>query len=125
MAEAWLNQLHGDRFEAESAGIEPGILNPVVVKAMQEVGLDISGNQTNAVADFVKEGRSYDYVITVCDRASAERCPYVPSKAGRIHWSFTDPSSFTGSEEIRLDKTREVRDTIRMDLEQWVSDLLD
>ncbi|HDQ26665.1 MAG TPA: arsenate reductase ArsC, partial [bacterium] len=73
MAEAYLNALGGGRFEAESAGIEPGTLNPVVVEAMKADGIDISQNKTKAVFDFYKEGRLYNYVITVCDKEAAER----------------------------------------------------
>ena len=78
MAEAFLKQLAGDRFEVESAGIEPGALNPIVVDAMKEIGIDISGNQTKDVFDFLKRGKAFSYVITVCDEASGERCPIFP-----------------------------------------------
>jgi arsenate reductase len=102
IADAYLNKLAGDRFFAESAGLEPGVLNPLVVKAMQEIGLDISGKRTNSVFQFFKEGRNYDYVITVCDREAEEKCPIFPGKAKRINWSFPDPSAFTGSDDEKL-----------------------
>jgi len=86
MAEAFLNQICGKVFDAQSAGIEPGKLNPVVVDAMREVGLEISRNQTKAVADFLQQ--QFDYVITVCDETSAERCPIFPGKTKRLHWVF-------------------------------------
>src|SRR5579871_3354669 len=85
MAEAFLKRTCGDTFEVESAGIEPGKLNPVVVEAMKEVGIDISGNPTKAVWDFVKAGKSFSYVITVCDETSAERCPIFPGLTKRLH----------------------------------------
>ena len=91
MAEAWCNHLYGDRFEAESAGLEPGILNPLAVEAMKEVGIDISHNKTQRVFDLFKAGRMFAYVITVCDEASAERCPIFPGVTQRLHWSFPDP----------------------------------
>ena len=97
MAEAFLNQICGDEFEAHSAGLEPGKLNPMVVEAMQEVGIDISGNQTKAVFDIIKSGQMFAYVITVCDEASAERCPVFPGVTTRLHWSFPDPSAFQGA----------------------------
>src|SRR5688572_13469373 len=75
MAEAFLRQICGEEFEAHSAGLEPGKLNPIVVQAMQEIGVDISRNQTKAVFDYIKSGKMFAYVITVCDEASAERCP--------------------------------------------------
>lgn len=118
MAEAFLNHLGGDSFEAESAGLEPGILNPIVVQVMAEVGLDIHDNKTKSVFDLLKGGKSYDAVITVCDEASAERCPVFPGKSKRLHWSFADPSSFKGSHEEKIEKTRIVRDQIK---EQIVS----
>ena len=119
MAEAFLNQICGDEFEAHSAGLERGRLNPIVVEAMQEVGIDISGNQTKAVFDAYKSGKLFHDVITVCDEASAERCPIFPGVASRLHWSFPDPSSFQGTHEEKLAKTREVRDTIKRQVEQW------
>ena len=78
MAEAFLNALAPDRFVAESAGIEPRTLNPTVVEAMKGGGIDISKNTTKSVQSFIAEGRRYDYIITVCDEASAERCPVFP-----------------------------------------------
>src|SRR5881275_1151107 len=91
MAEAFLNDICGDEFEADSAGIEPGKLNPIVVEAMQEAGLDISGNTTKSVADLIASGKSFTHVITVCDEASAERCPVIPGSGTRLHWGFPDP----------------------------------
>jgi arsenate reductase (thioredoxin) len=93
MAEAFLNQICGSEFEAQSAGLEPGKLNPIVVEAMGELGIDISRNPTKAVFDFVKSGQSFAYVITVCDEASAERCPIFPGITTRLHWGFPDPKS--------------------------------
>ena len=78
MAEAFVNTFHSDKFIAESAGLEPGILNPLVVKSMAEIGIDISKNETKDVFEFFKDGRRYDYVITVCDEASGQRCPIFP-----------------------------------------------
>ena len=123
MAEAFLNQICGAEFEAHSAGIEPGKLNPVVVEAMREVGIDISGNQTKAVFDFIKSGKMFAYVITVCDEASAERCPIFPGVTKRLHWSFPDPSAFQGAPEEKLAKTREVRDAIREKIRQWCAEV--
>jgi len=119
MAEAFLNQICGEEFEAHSAGIEPGKLNSIVVEAMREVGIDISGNKTKAAFDFIKSGHLFSYVITVCDKTSAERCPIFPGITKRLHWGFPDPSSFTGTQEEKLAKTREVRDTIKARIEAW------
>jgi arsenate reductase len=112
MAEAFLNKHGGGRFEAESAGIEPGRLNPNVVKVMQEVGIDLSQKATQGVFDLFRKGKFYNAVITVCDAASAERCPIFPGVVKRIAWSFEDPSAFKGSPEEILQHTREVRDQI-------------
>jgi len=119
MAEAFLNRTCGEEFEGHSAGLEPGKLNPVVVEVMQEVGIDISQNRTKAVFDFFKAGKTFTYVITVCDEASAERCPIFPGVTTRLHWSFADPSSFEGTHDERLAKTREVRDAIKAKIEEW------
>jgi arsenate reductase len=119
MAEAFLNQLCGDEFEAQSAGLEPGKLNPVVVQAMKEIGMDISDNQTKAVEGFLKSSELFSYVITVCDEASAERCPVFPGVTNRLHWGFPDPSSFRGPPTEVLEKTRLVRDEIKAKIEQW------
>ena len=121
MAEAFLNKLGGNKFEAESAGLEPGTLNPIVVESMKEIGIDISGNRTKDVFEFFKLGKIYSYVITVCDEASAERCPIFPGMAKQLHWSFTDPSGFIGSHDEKLAQTRIVRDTIEKRVKEFVS----
>lgn len=121
MAEVLLNHVAGDRFEAESAGIEPGALNPVVVEAMREIGLDISDNATKSVAAMIQRGPHFDYVVTVCDETSAERCPVFPGRAQRLHWPFADPSSFRGTFDQKLAATRQVRDDIRAWVVSWVA----
>jgi arsenate reductase len=123
MAEALLNQICPEEFEAQSAGLEPGKLNPVVVEAMREVGIDISGNRTKAVFDMFKSGQLFSYVITVCDEASAERCPIFPGVTTRMHWSFADPSGFKGTHDEVLSWTREVRDTIQQKIEEWCAEV--
>ena len=123
MAEAFLNQICGAEFEAHSAGLEPGKLNPIVVEAMREIGIDISGNQTKAVFGMFKSGKTFQYVITVCDETSAERCPIFPGVTTRLHWSFPDPSKFQGTHEEKLGQTREVRDTIKARIESWCAEV--
>jgi len=123
MAEAFLKQTCGDELVAHSAGLEPGTLNPIVVQAMREVGIDISRNQTKAVFDMFRSGKPFAYVITVCDEASAERCPIFPGITQRLHWGFPDPSSFQGTFEERLAKTREVRDVIKAKVEEWCAEV--
>ena len=123
MAEALLNQICGEQFEAESAGLEPGKLNPVVVEALREIEIDISGKQTRAVSEVIKSGNSFAYVITVCDETSAERCPVFPGRGARLHWSFPDPSAFAGNHDEKLARTREVRDSIKASIEEWCAEV--
>ena len=113
MAEVFLNQLGGNALIADSAGLEPGKLNPNVIKVMKEAGIDTSKNETKSVFDLFKQGKLYQAVITVCDAASAESCPIFPGVVKRMGWSFPDPSSFTGTPEEILEKTRKVRDEIK------------
>ena len=118
MAEAFLKKYGEGRFEAESAGLEPGKLNPYVVRAMAEVGLDISRNPTKSVFDFLKAGKTFDIAVTVCSKEAAERCPIFPGLAEKLHWPFPDPSAFKGSDEEIMVRVREVRGLI----EQAVKD---
>ncbi len=119
MAEAFTNHLCGELFVASSAGIEPGTLNPVVVKAMQEIGIDISHKQPRSVDDCLAAGEQYDYVVTVCDETAAERCPVFPGSGQRLHWGFPDPSALSGTAEEKLTNTREIRDHIKAKIEHW------
>ena len=120
MAEAFLKQLDGNRFDVESAGIEPGKLNPLVVKSMQEIGIDISGNKTKEVFDFIKKGTRFNYVITVCDETSAERCPIFPGITTRLHWGFPDPSVLQGSDTEKLQEILKIRDAIKVKVQDWI-----
>ena len=123
IAEALLKQMAGDRFEVYSAGLEPGELNPLAVEAMAVTGIDISKNKTKSVFDFYREGKLFSYVITVCDQASSERCPIFPGITRRLHWSFEDPSSFSGSEEEKLIKTIAVLDSIKRKIKEWLKEI--
>ena len=123
MTETFLNKLGTGKFIAESAGFEPGVLNQDVIKVMQEVGIDISGNKTKSVFDLFKEGKPYDFVITVCDESNAERCPVFPGKTQRLHWGFTDPSSYkTEPDDVKLPKIRAIRDQIKSRIEQFIKE---
>jgi arsenate reductase (thioredoxin) len=117
MAEAWMNHLCGERFVAESAGLEPGTLNPLVVAVMKEVEIDISGKSARSVFDVYKSGALFSYVITVCDESAAEACPIFPGPAKNIHMGFTDPSKLEGSEQEKLAQVRVIRDSIRKAVE--------
>lgn len=123
MAEELLRKMAGDRFDAASAGLEPGALNPLVVKALAEEGIDISGKKTVSAFDLLKQGKFFTYVVTVCDETSAESCPIFPGTRERIHWGFPDPSAFTGSDEEKLEKIREIRDAIKKRISDWLREL--
>ena len=112
MAAGLLNKRCGEFFEAHSAGLEPGTLNPLAVESLHEVGIDISKNKTQAVFDVFKSGELFAYVITVCDESEAAGCPIFPGVTNRLHWPFSDPSKFTGTIEEKLNETRRVRDNI-------------
>ncbi len=123
MAEAFINNFYGDKFIADSAGLEPGILNPLVVKSMAEIGIDISKKATKDVFEIYKSGAFFDYVITVCDEASGQRCPIFPGTLKTIHWSFEDPSTFTGTEEEKLQKIAKVRDEIKNKIDNFINSI--
>lgn len=116
MAEAFLNHLYPEKFQAFSAGTKPGSLNPYVVKVMEEIGVDMSGHRSKSVEEFI--GENFDYVVTVCDQAK-ESCPFFPGAKEYLHQSFPDPSSFQGTEEEKLEFTRMVRDKIRAFVEEF------
>jgi arsenate reductase len=108
MAEGLLRTIAGNRFEAFSAGAEATEVRPLAIRAMAEVGIDISGQRSKTVGEF--EGQAFDWVITVCDDAK-EACPYFPGDR-QLHWSFDDPSAAGGTEQDRLEVFRRVRDEI-------------
>jgi len=114
MAEGLLRHIAGDRFEVFSAGTEATQVRPLAIKAMAELGIDISGQQSKTLARYLNE--PFAMVITVCDTA-AETCPIFPGAAQRRHWSFADPSKATGSEAEQLAVYRRVRDEIRARIE--------
>ena len=112
MAEAFLRKYADERFVAESAGLEPGVINPLVVEVMKEEGIDLSDKSTNSVYNYYQEGRSYDYVITVCSKDAAQRCPIFPGGGKRLHWSYDDPSQVKGTHEEKLVEVRRIRNEI-------------
>jgi len=120
MVEEYLRFYGGDLFDVESAGIEPGRLNPVVVELLKEDGIDISGKATRSVFDLHAAGKRFDYVIAVCDAEAAERCPIFPAEAARLHWPFSDPSAAGGSEGDRRAAARSIRDQIRRRVDEFV-----
>ncbi len=112
MAEGFLTAFYGDKYEASSAGVTPTKVNPYVIKAMAEIGIDISATRSKSIEEF--RGANFNYVVTVCDYAR-ETCPFFPGEK-IIHKSFEDPTGFGGSEKEKLEKVRQVRDQIK----EWV-----
>lgn len=125
MGEAFLRHYAGNRFEVFSAGIEQGSMNPLVVKAMAEIGIGMEGQYAKKAQDFVDRGEHFDYVITVCDESNAERCPMFPGKHKRMHWGFPDPSALKGTEEEKLAGIRPIRDEIGKMVKAWADGLED
>lgn len=114
MAEGLLRGLAGDRFETASAGTEATSVRPEAVSIMAELGIDISGQESETLDRYLKE--PFDYVVTVCDAAN-EACPFFPGAKGRLHWSLPDPSAAIGTEGERLAAFRAVRDRLRVLIE--------
>jgi arsenate reductase len=117
MAEGLLREMAGDRYDVFSAGNKPSVVNPLAIEAMHELGIDISGQRSKHLDEYLKQ--PFDYVITVCDQA-AETCPLFPGRAERIHWSFPDPAAVQGTHEERLEVFRRTRDSIATRLRQWL-----
>jgi len=122
IGEAFMNLLGKGRFFAESAGLEPGPdINPLAAEVMKEIGIDISANPVNSILEFYNEGRSYDYVIAVCDEAKAARCPIFPGQHEKLNWPFDDIGAFTGERAEMLAKARHVRDQIKAAVEEFIA----
>jgi arsenate reductase len=119
MAEAMLNRIAGHEFEALSAGLDPAPLNPLAVEVMRELGLDISNNKSKWIYDFITSGKSFAYVITVCEEASAARYPKFNGNTKNLHWTFPDLSALRGTPEEQLARAREVRDMIKATIILW------
>lgn len=121
MAEAFLNELGGAEFVAESAGVDPRPINPEVVQVMQEVGYDLSGVRSDNIVHFFREGRLYEQVIYVCERGTEQGCPVFPGVRKTLHWPYPDPATLTGDEAERLESLRGIRDRIRERVEEWLA----
>jgi arsenate reductase len=122
MAEAFLNKLGGDRFQAESAGLGPGPLNPLAVEVMREIGIDISQKKTKSVFDLYKQGRLFSHVVTVCEEADAQKCPIFPGFALPHHWSVRDPAQLPGTHAEQLSGTRIIRDEIEAKVKEFIAE---
>lgn len=120
IAEAMLNQLCGDHYEAQSAGLDANVqgVNPLAVAVLEEDGIDVSDYQPRRVFDVIKTGQIFSHVIAVCDGANAERCPIFPGVTQRLHWGFPDPAALEGTWEEKLAATRQIRDRIKDQIAQ-------
>ena len=119
MAEAFLRHISKDSIRVESAGLEPRPVNPLVVTVMREIGIDLTDAKSNDVIEFFKQGRLYDYVVTVCDETNDAKCPVFPGITQRLHWPFEDPEGLSGTEEEKLAALRAIRDEIKHQVETW------
>ena len=117
MAEGFLRHLGGDRFEVFSAGIKPTEVNPLAIKVMAEVSIDISSHRSKSAMEFIRQ--QFDYVITVCDNAK-QTCPVFPGKYKKIHWDLENPAEASGSEEDRLVVFRKIRDQIQNNISEFL-----
>ena len=120
MAEGLLRHLAGDRIDVYSAGSKPCVVNPFAIRAMAERGIDISGQRSKHLSEYLSQ--PFDTVITVCDQA-AETCPLFPGKAQRLHWSFPDPASVHGSDSEILSSFEQVRSGLEAKLKEWLGTL--
>jgi arsenate reductase len=123
IAEAYMNSLGGDLFLAESAGIEAGKLNPYVVRALREDGMEIKGKRTRSISEARKWGKRYLYVIAVCSKNAADRCPVFTGQHKMLVWPFDDPSAFTGTDRQIMEKVRRVRDEIKEKVREFIRDM--
>ena len=123
MAEALLNHMCPEFFEAESAGLEPGKLNPLAVEVLREIGIDIRHKKPRSAADAFMSGRLFSTVITVCDDAGREGCVDFPGVSERLRWTLPDPATFRGTRQERLEKTRQVRDLIAAKIQAWCKEV--
>ncbi|CAF0697760.1 Arsenate reductase [Candidatus Methylacidithermus pantelleriae] len=115
MAEGWLRHLAADKCEVHSAGTVATGVNPLAIRVMAEVGIDISGQHSKTLDRYLSE--SWDCVITVCDQAN-ETCPHFPGVGKRLHWSIPDPTRTQTTKEKEMEVYRKVRDDIRAHVEE-------
>lgn len=120
MAEALLRKYAGNRFEAYSAGLEPGGVNPYTIKVLEEVGVDTSQHYSKPLTTYLGKVH-FGYLITVCGNAE-KNCPVFPGMGTRQHWPLEDPAAFQGTPEETLDKFREIRDQIDERVRDWLDE---
>ena len=120
MAEGFLRNMADDRFQVYSAGLTPSSVNPLAIKAMRNVGIDISSHASEPLDKYFDQ--TFHYLITVCDHAK-ESCPIFPGAGESHHWGFDDPAEAEGSESERFTVFCQVRDEIQQRIQQWLKTL--
>ncbi|MCZ6680145.1 MAG: arsenate reductase ArsC [Candidatus Poribacteria bacterium] len=120
IAEGFLRDMARDRFDVYSTGLKPSFVNPLAIRVMDEIGLDISGHTSDHLDKFL--GEQFDYLITVCDHAQAS-CPIFPGAGTQLHWGFMDPAEVVGNEIERLVVFRRVRGEIQQQIQKWLETL--
>ena len=121
MAEAYLKKLGGAGYAVESAGFEPTIINPLVVEVMKEDGIDLSAKETQSVFDLFKQGKVFTHVVTVCDDSRESKCPIYPGMTHRLHLPFPDPGQLQGGHEEQLNQARQIRDSIKQAVQEFIA----
>jgi len=122
MAEAFVQHLAGEWLDPHSAGLDPQSVNPLTIRAMQEVGIDISHQTSKSVRVYMGTAH-FDYLITVCQHAE-ENCPTTFLGLGpKLHWGFDEAAAFEGSDKDKLAKFREVRDLINTQVKAWLAEM--
>ncbi|TGC07493.1 arsenate reductase ArsC [Methanolobus halotolerans] len=124
IAEEYLKRIAGDKFEVESAGLEPTQIDPFVQKVMEEDGFDLTDKKTQSAWDLFRKGKLYKYVITVCNKAYEKDCPIFPRPYIQLNWPYPDPESFNGTDEEKLAQVRSLRDSIKKRVEQFVKETI-
>jgi arsenate reductase len=117
MAEGLLKALGSGQWKVQSGGIFPSYVHPLAIRAMEEIGIDISKQTSKSIDRFVK--KKFDYIITLCDDA-AKSCPHFPGAGKRYHWPFEDPAATIGTVEERLAVFRKVRDKLKIKMEEFL-----
>ncbi|MCU0776204.1 MAG: arsenate reductase ArsC [Akkermansiaceae bacterium] len=123
MAEGILRRALGGGFRVESAGSNPsGIVQPLAIRVMAEIGIDISGHRSKHLDEFLTD--QVETVITVCGNAD-QACPVFPGQLNRHHWGFDDPVHAQGTDEERMEAFRRARDRIRLVFEAYAAGRLE
>lgn len=122
IAEGLLRARAGDRYTVYSAGLEPKGVNPYAIKAMDEIGIDISNQESTDLSDYMGY-MNFATLVTVCDHAE-KNCPraFLMAINNHLHWSIEDPAAFEGGDEETAEKFREVREQLDQRIQAWLAE---